>query len=91
MVPRISDFVLKFNKEVVCFFCSKDVVINVLNLKLFLCFFIIFIFLLVLFNARWIFKNKVKMEKENMLVGAVKVISFIVIVLMLVLIYYMTR
>ena len=64
------------------------VVINMLfDVELFLCLFVVFIACVFLFNARWIFKNKVKIEKENTLVRWVKIIAFMVIVCCLFVMY----
>ncbi|MDD3303406.1 MAG: hypothetical protein PHP54_00630 [Clostridia bacterium] len=49
--------------------------------------FLLFIAVLVLFNARWILKNKVKKEVENKVVLGVKIGAFLVCVISLVVIY----
>ena len=73
------------------FICENvviEVVVNMLfDVEMFFCFFVIFIACIFLFNARWICKNKVKIEKENTLVNVVKVISFLVIICSLYIIY----
>ena len=73
-----------------CFYiCSKEMVINMLkDVELFLCLFILFIAIIVIFNARWIIKNKVKKEIENKVVDYIKVVAFLISVGALVAIYF---
>lgn len=69
--------------------CSKEVVIDMLkDVELFLCLFVLFIAMIVVFNARWIIKNKVKKEVENKVVDYIKVVAFLISVGMLVAIYF---
>ena len=58
------------------------------DVELFLCLFILFIAIIVVFNARWIIKNKVKKEVENKVVDYIKVVAFLISVGMLVAIYF---
>jgi peptidoglycan biosynthesis protein MviN/MurJ (putative lipid II flippase) len=58
------------------------------DVELFLCLFILFIAIIVIFNARWIIKNKVKKEVENKLVELTKVIAFIIAVCSFIGIYF---
>ena len=75
------------------FGCFLDVEIEVVigmlkDAELFIPLFLLFIAVLVLFNARWIMKNKVKKEVENKVVLGVKIGAFLVAVISLVIIYY---
>lgn len=71
------------------YICSKEMVIDMLrDVELFLCLFILFIAIIVVFNARWIIKNKVKKEVENKVVDYIKVVAFLISVGMLVAIYF---
>ena len=71
------------------YICSKEMVINMLrDVELFLCLFILFVAIIVVFNARWIIKNKVKKEVENKVVDYIKVVAFLISVGMLVAIYF---
>lgn len=58
------------------------------DVELFLCLFILFIVVIVIFNARWIIKNKVKKEVENKVVDYIKVVAFLISVGALVAIYF---
>lgn len=58
------------------------------DVELFLCLFILFIADIVIFNARWIIKNKVKKEVENKVVDYIKVVAFLISVGALVAIYF---
>lgn len=69
--------------------CSKEVVIDMLkDVELFLCLFVLFVAIIVVFNARWIIKNKVKKEVENKVVDYIKVVAFLISVGALVAIYF---
>lgn len=71
------------------YICSKEMVKDMLrDVELFLCLFILFIAIIVVFNARWIIKNKVKKEVENKVVDYIKVVAFLISVGMLVAIYF---
>lgn len=75
------------------FGCFLDLEIEVVivmlkDAELFIPLFLLFIAVLVLFNARWIMKNKVKKEVENKVVLGVKIGAFLVAVISLVIIYY---
>ena len=71
------------------YICSKEMVIDMLkDVELFLCLFILFIAIIVVFNARWIIKNKVKKEVENKVVEYIKVVAFLISVGALVAIYF---
>lgn len=71
------------------YICSKEMVIDMLkDVELFLCLFILFIAIIVIFNARWIIKNKVKKEVENKVVDYIKVVAFLISVGALVAIYF---
>lgn len=64
-------------------------VINMLkDVELFLCLFVLFVAIIVIFNARWIIKNKVKKEVENKVVDYIKVVAFLISVGALVAIYF---
>lgn len=56
--------------------------------ELFIPLFLLFISILILLNARFIMKNKVKKEVENKVVLGVKIGAFLVAVVSLVIIYY---
>ena len=58
------------------------------DVELFLCLFILFIAVIVIFNARWIIKNKVKKDVENKVVDNIKVVGFLVCIGCLIAIYY---
>ena len=58
------------------------------DVELFFCLFILFISIIVIFNARWMIKNKVKKEVENKVVDCIKLVSFIISVGALVAIYF---
>ena len=64
------------------------VIVMLKDAELFIPLFLLFIAVLVLFNARWIMKNKVKKEVENKVVLGVKIGAFLVAVISLVIIYY---
>lgn len=64
------------------------VIIMVKDVELFVALFILFIAIIVLFNARWFIKNKVKKEVENKVVKWIKIISYIICIICLVCIYY---
>lgn len=71
------------------YICSKEMVIDMLkDVELFLCLFVLFVAIIVVFNARWIIKNKVKKEVENKVVDYIKVVAFLISVGMLVAIYF---
>lgn len=64
-------------------------VINMIkDVELFLCLFVLFIAIIIIFNARWIIKNKVKKEVENKIVDYIKVVAFLISVGVLVTIYF---
>lgn len=58
------------------------------DVELFLCLFVLFVAIIVIFNARWIIKNKVKKEVENKVVDYIKVVAFLISVGALVAIYF---
>ena len=58
------------------------------DVELFLCLFILFIAIMVIFNARWIIKNKVKKEVENKVVDYIKVVAYLISAGALVAIYF---
>lgn len=59
------------------------------DVELFIVLFILFIAILVIFNARWLMKNKIKKEVENKVVKWIKIISYIVCIACLMTIYYL--
>ena len=58
------------------------------DIELFILLFVAFVAILVIFNARWIIKNKVKKTIENRIVQINKLIAFIVLVVSFLLIYF---
>jgi len=56
--------------------------------ELFIALFILFIAIVLIFNARWFIKNKVKKEYENKVVKWIKIVSYIICVICLFAIYY---
>lgn len=58
------------------------------DVELFIPLFLLFIAMIVVFNARWFIKNKVKKEVENNVVKWIKIIGYLICVACLIAIYY---
>ena len=58
------------------------------DVELFIALFLLFIALIVIFNARWFIKNKVKKEVENKVVKWIKIVAYFICIACLIAIYY---
>lgn len=58
------------------------------DVELFIALFVVFIAIMVMLNARWLIKNKVKKEVENKVVVGIKIAGFVVCVAAMIVIYY---
>lgn len=58
------------------------------DVELFIALFVVFIAIMVMLNARWLIKNKVKKEVENKVVVGIKMAGFVVCVAAMIVIYY---
>lgn len=58
------------------------------DVELFIPLFLLFISLIIIFNARWLIKNKVKKDVENNVVKWIKIVSYFVCIACLIAIYY---
>lgn len=58
------------------------------DVELFIPLFLLLIAIIVIFNARWLIKNKVKKDVENNVVNWIKIVSYFVCIVCLIAIYY---
>lgn len=57
------------------------------DVELFIALFLLFIAIIVIFNARWFIKNKVKKEVENKVVLWIKIVGYLICIACLYAIY----